>query len=319
MLPNVLVALALATAVPGPSADDALVAARVNGVPIARERAERYFEDYLVEKGRNVAAIRSPTAYEGLYREALEKLVEAELLWQEAQKRRVLATKADVEAAMAEVRAGFKTPDAYRLRLERGGFTEATYAEYLRKQLSIRELVQKEVVAHVSVPEAAVHAYYEANPARFTRPEQVRAEHVLVKVSPSAPAEQRAKARARIDAVLAELRGGASFAELARTRSDDATAAQGGDLGFFGRGQMVPPFEEAAFRLRPGEISGVVETAFGYHLIRVTERRGGDRVPEAEVRGAIREQLFAEKAQRALEERVAALRERGRVEIAGAR
>jgi peptidyl-prolyl cis-trans isomerase C len=316
MARRLVVALSLLAAFPAARADDSLVAVRVNGVAIGRERVERYFEDYLAEKGRSVAGIRSPAAYEGLYREALEKLVEAELLWQEAERRKLVAPRAEVDAALAEVRAGFKTAEAFRSRLERGGFTEATYADYLRKQLSIRKLVQKEIVARVEVRDDEVHEFYEANPARFTRPEQVRARHVLVKVAPAASEDERTKARARIEAVLADARGGASFEDLARMHSDDATAARGGDLGFFARGQMVRPFEEAAFALAPGEISGVVETPFGFHVIQVAERRGGERIAEAEARGAIRERLRTEKAERALAERVAKLRERGRVEIA---
>jgi len=314
---NVLFALAvLAAAPPAARAAEQGVAARVNGVAIRTERVERYFEDFLAEKGRNVAAIRSPAAYEALRRQALDKLIEAELLWQEAQKRKVVASKAEVDAALAEVRAGFKQPGAFERRLERGGFTLDGYAEYMRQQVSIRKLVQKEVVARVSVSDADVHAYFEANPGRFTRPEEVHARHALVKVAPTAPEEERAKARARIDALLARARGGAGFAELAREHSEDATAAAGGDLGFFARGQMVRPFEEAAFALAPGEVSDVVQTVFGYHVIAVEERRGGERIPEAEARSGIREQLFAEKAQQALAGMVEALRERGRVELA---
>ena len=163
-------ALTLAVLPPGASTDPSRVAARVNGVAIGAERAERWFEDYLAEKGRSVAAIRSPAAYQNLYREALEKLVEAELLWQEAQRRKTVASQAEVDAALAEVRAGFKAPFAFERRLERSGFTEASYAEYLRRQLSIRKLVQRDVLRSLSVSDAEVHAYYRANAARFTRP-----------------------------------------------------------------------------------------------------------------------------------------------------
>lgn len=317
MLPNALVALSLLAVLPGASFDDSRVAARVNGVPIPAERVERYFEDYLREKGRSVAAIRSPNAYEKLRRQALEELIDTELLWQEAQRRKVLASKAEVEAALRDLRAAYQTPEELRVRLEQGGFTEESYAEYLRQQLSIRKLVQKEIAARVVVGDADVHAYYEEHRERFTRPEQVRARHVLVKVAPAAPPEERARARERIEAVLAEARAGTSFPELARERSEDGTAAQGGDLGFFSRGQMVGPFEEAAFALQPGELSGVVETVFGFHVIQVEDRRPEERIAEAEVRGAIRAQLAERKAQGALAERVRALRERGHVEIAG--
>ncbi len=308
---------AAAAGEPGPAAPfEPGVAARVNGVPIRTERLERYFEDYLAEKGRSAVAIRSPAAYGVLHREALDKLIDGELLWQEAQRKKLLASKAEVEAALAEVRAGFKAPGAFQRRLERGGFTEASYAEYLRQQLSIRKLVQQRIVARVAVPDAEARAYYDANPERFTRPEQVHARHLLVKVAPTAPEEERAKARARIDELLARARGGASFADLAREHSEDPSASAGGDLGFIGRGQMVRPFEEAAFALAPGQISEVVQTVFGFHIVAAEERRGGEEIPFAEAARGIRERLFAEKAKDTLEREVKKLRERGRVVIA---
>ena len=317
MLPNVLVALTLLATIPGASFDASRVAARVNGVPIREERVERYFEGYLKEKGRNVAAIRSPSAYDRLRREALDELIDQELLWQEAQRRRLVASKADVEAALADLRAAFATREELRQRLDRAGFTEESYAETLRQQLSIQRLVKEEITSRLSVKEAEVRAYYEEHRASFTRPEQIRARHVLVKVAPTASAEEKARARGRIEAILAEARAGAPFPDLARRRSEDATAAEGGDLGFFARGQMVGPFEEAAFALQPGELSGVVETVFGFHVIQVEDRRAEERIPEAAVREKIRAQLADRKAKGALAERVRALREHGRIEVAG--
>lgn len=292
------------------------VVARVNGAPITAQRLERFFEDRLAEKGRAVASIRSPAAYAALRREALDRLVDAEVLWQEAQRAGLLATRAEVEAALAEVRAGFTRPGAFERRLERGGFDEETYREHLRRQVSIRKLVQRDVVAKVTVSDAEIRAHYEAHPERFSAPEQVRARHILARVAPGAGEDERGKARARIEAAEVRLREGAPFAEVARELSEDGTAADGGDLGFFGRGQMVPAFEAAAFALAPGERSGVVETQFGLHLIAVEARRGGERIPEAEVRGSIRELLSAEKAEAALTERIRALRGQARIELA---
>lgn len=145
------------------------VAARVNGVAVSVERLDRYFEDFLAESGRNVAAIRSPAAYRALRQQALERLVETELLWQEAQRRRRLASRAEADAALAEVRAGFKRPGAFEQRLSRGGFTPASYAEWLRVQLSIRRLVQEEIVPAVKVSDGELAAARDE--ARRTRPD----------------------------------------------------------------------------------------------------------------------------------------------------
>ncbi len=309
-------ALALLLAATAARADHVGLAARVNGRPITRDRLERYFDDYAVERGRNVASIRSPEAFKQLKRDALDQLVEQELLWQEAERRRTVAPKEEVDAALAVLRGEFKTEDAFLRRLQRGGFDPGSYSEWLKRQLSIRRLVEAEITSRVSVSEDEVHARYASRPDLFVRPESVRVRHILVKVAPGAPEADRTKALRQAEKLLAQARRqGADFAALARRHSQDDSAASGGDLGFVSRGTMVGPFEQAAFALRPGELSGVVQTIFGYHLLRAEERREAEPIPESEVREAIAKSLHAEKARAALQDRVQALRQAGRVEL----
>jgi peptidyl-prolyl cis-trans isomerase C len=168
-----LAALALAAGLapaPAARADEPGAAARVNGVEIARARLERWFEARLEEQGRLVAGIRSPEAYKAMKREALEALVDRELLWQEARRRGHVVPEAEAEAAMAVFRAEFPDAARRRLALERGGFTEEGYARYVREELSIRRYLEREVTSKVKLPVADVRAYYEAHPERFAGP-----------------------------------------------------------------------------------------------------------------------------------------------------
>ena len=158
----------------------------------------------------------------------------------------------------------------------------------------------------VTIAEGDLRSYYEQNIARYSTPEERRASHILIKADAKAPAEERAKARARAEALLAELKANpAAFAELARKNSDDpGSAANGGDLDYFSRGAMVKPFETAAFALEAGAVSGVVESDFGFHIIKLTGVRGGDKRSfetvrseiETEVRRSQAEKKFAELA-----------------------
>jgi peptidyl-prolyl cis-trans isomerase D len=145
------------------------------------------------------------------------------------------------------------------------------------------------ISAQVSVSEAEIKAWYEGNKARFQQPEERRASHILI----SAEKGDKAAAKAKAEDLLKQLAAApAGFAELARTHSQDpGSAAKGGDLGFFGRGMMVKPFEESAFALKENELSGVVESDFGFHLIKVTAIRPGQEKPLAEVRGEIQNEL----------------------------
>jgi peptidyl-prolyl cis-trans isomerase D len=160
----------------------------------------------------------------------------------------------------------------------------------------------------ISVSEDELRSYYNENTARFTTPEERRASHILIKAEKGAAAEIRAKAKAKADSLLEEAqKKGASFAELARKNSDDpGSAERGGDLDFFARGNMVKPFEDAAFALKVGETSGVVESDFGYHIIRVTAVRGGEKKSFEAVRAEIEDERKKQLAQKEFAEKAVA-------------
>jgi peptidyl-prolyl cis-trans isomerase D len=145
----------------------------------------------------------------------------------------------------------------------------------------------------LTVPEDKLREYYKENEGRYAVAEERRASHILIKADKSAPAAERAQAKAKAEALLAEVKKNpASFADVARKNSQDTgSALNGGDLDFFGRGAMVKPFEDAAFALKPGGISGVVESDFGYHIIQVTQARGGDKKSFEQVRPEIEEEV----------------------------
>ena len=182
---------------------------------------------------------------------------------------RVEPTPADVEAYYKSHEAEFRTP-------------EQAVIEYAVLDLDV-------VMKRIAVTDEDLRKYYAENASRFTSAEERQARHVLVKADKDAPPDVRQKAKAKAESLLAELRKSpASFAEVARKNSDDeGSASQGGDLGFFGRGAMVKPFEDAVFALKAGEISPVIETDFGYHVIKVEALRGGSRKPFEEVRASI--------------------------------
>ncbi len=143
----------------------------------------------------------------------------------------------------------------------------------------------------LTVPEEELRKYYTENASLYTSAEERRARHILIKADKDAAPDVRQKAKARAEALLAEARKNpAGFAELAKKNSDDAgSAAQGGDLDFFGRGAMVKPFEDAVFAMKPGEISDVVASDFGFHVIQLEATRGGDKKPYEAVRSQIEE------------------------------
>ncbi len=189
---------------------------------------------------------------------------------------------AKVEPSAAEIEAFYKDP----ARAAAFQAPEQASIEYVVLDI---EKLKKEI----TVSDAELRAYYDANLKRFSTPAERRASHILVKAEKNAPAADRERAKAKAEALLAQVRkNAASFAELARKNSDDpGSAEKGGELDFFGRDAMTKPFEDAAFALEPGQIGPVVESDFGFHVIQVTGARGGETKPFDAVKAEIEEEI----------------------------
>jgi peptidyl-prolyl cis-trans isomerase C len=135
-------------------------------------------------------------------------------------------------------------------------------------------LIKEEVLDKITVTEEQAKEYYGKHLAQFKTPEQVKIRHILIKTEKLASNDIRKKARERAEEVLKKIKAGEDFVKLATDYSDDpGSKAKGGDLGFFEKGRMVKPFDEAAFKLNPGEISEIVETVYGFHILRMDERK----------------------------------------------
>jgi peptidyl-prolyl cis-trans isomerase D len=173
-------------------------------------------------------------------------------------------------------------------------------AEYRKgEQRKIRYLLLDRDLARakIIVPPADVQRYYNDNIQQYSTPEQVRASHILLETA----GKNDADVKKRAEEILKQVKSGADFAELAKKVSEDkGSQANGGDLDYFGRGRMVPEFEEAAFSMQPGQISDLVKSQFGYHIIKVVDKRTGSTRPLDEVRAQITQQLLVERADQQL-------------------
>ncbi len=168
----------------------------------------------------------------------------------------------------------------------------AAFEQPERATVQYLVLDEEAVLRGIEVSTEDARAYYDQNKARFTTEEQRRASHILIRVEPGASDQQREAARAKAESIVQQLKDGAEFAALAASESQDpGSAAAGGDLGFFTRDMMVQPFAQAAFSLEPGQTSDVVETEFGFHVIRVTDLRAGTQKSFESVRPEIEREI----------------------------
>ena len=154
----------------------------------------------------------------------------------------------------------------------------------MRKQIQIlsdehlaKGYVQKNVLSKVKVTDKDVEEYYKNHPKEFEKPETVKARHILIGFKGDMTEDQKKELRKKADDVLKKAKGGDDFAQLASEYSDDpGSKTKGGELGYFPKGNMVPEFENAAFNLKPGEISNVIETPYGYHIIKVEDKKAAE-------------------------------------------
>ncbi len=216
-------------------------------------------------------------------KEVLERLIEEKVIIDKARERGMTVSDADIERAVdgvvQDMIRGTGSEQAFRAQLEREGLTEEDLRELYRPRLEAQilasRLVRREVSTEAEVTEAEIEEYYNENKDSFPqRPETVRLSHIYISLMPDSAAY--AQARGAAERVRERVLAGEDFAEIARELSADPSARKGGDLGYFKRGQLAPQFEEAVFSLEPGEVSEVVQTRFGFHVIKLTDMRGDE-------------------------------------------
>ncbi|HPD60814.1 MAG TPA: SurA N-terminal domain-containing protein [Thermodesulfobacteriota bacterium] len=165
-------------------------------------------------------------------------------------------------------------------------------------KISYIEFSPEDFENKATVSPEEIDEYYKNFSEEFWEPRKVHARHILIKINPGAKSEEKKEAEKKAEEILSLIKGGKSFEQMALMYSQDQiTAKEGGDLGFFPRGQMIKEFDDAAFNLKPGEVSGVVETKFGFHIIKVEEIKEERTKPLEEVKEEIREKLIKEKTQ----------------------
>lgn len=292
-------------------------AARVNGVDISYQRFNGFYVEYRNSQGVAVGARGDQLPLlTRLRKEAMDKIIEQELVRQAAAEQNIEVNDDEVDAQVEELRSIFDNPMSFNARLESEGFNEESYREHVKGMLAAKRYLDGVRGAVPPVSDEELETYYQENKRRLTFPEQVRVRHILLTWKPMGTGDDRAAIRAQMKPLLERARNGEDFAKLARQYSDDyATAKNGGDTGLFHRGQMVPAFEEVAFSLKPGAISEPVETPYGVHILRLEEHLEPRLVPLDEVREQLREHVRNERAEQAVNEEIARLRAAADIEI----
>jgi peptidyl-prolyl cis-trans isomerase C len=285
----------------------------VNGTVITRgdfDREMNRVRQQLSRMGRPLTR----TQLSSVENRVLENLITNELLFQETKKKGIKAEEQAVNEQLNKIKQRFPNEEAYKSTIGKMNLSEADIITQIEKGLSIQQLVKQEFSPKVNVSDKETRAYYDGNKDMFKRPEEVRASHILIKVDSKADKSQKADAYKKISEIQVKIKQGGDFATLAKEFSEGPSNVKGGDLGFFKRGQMVKPFEEAAFALSPGQVSGIVETRFGYHIIKVFEKNPESVSGYSAVKDRLKQSLEQQEVQKLMEVYVEGLKTNGKVE-----
>ncbi len=250
-----------------------------------------------------------------MQRRALDNIIDRLLLLQAAEKEGMLPDETFTRQYMEDMKSRFPSPEAFQARLLQEGLTEDQLFGEIRKDLAISSYMREASPDTAQISPAEARSYYDGHPEEFQTAEMAHARHILVQVEPTATDDLKARAREKAERLLLRVKRGEDFATVARDSSDCPSASRGGDLGFFGRGQMVPSFEQAAFALEPGGVSEVVETQFGFHIIRLEEKKAPSAIPyDPNLEGQLTGYLKQLRQKEIFEKRLEHLRETAKIE-----
>lgn len=288
------------------------VVARVNGEPIERwelESAVREIETLSMHP--LISAERDETM-----RAIVDRLIGHHLAAQEARAETLGASAAEVQASMDQAEHEFSNKDDFAKMLEDLKMSVEQFRHQTQIRLELSKFIRAKIAPAIKIDQKAVAAYYSQNLPRFQQPETVRTSHIFISVPPGSSPAQREAGRAKAAAVLGQLRGGVDFAVLARSQSEDPGSAEaGGDIGTIARGQSEPSFEIAAFALQPGQLSDVVETSLGFHVIKGSEHHQATTSSLDQVRSEIEQLIVQEKQNERFSTFIEGAKAKGRIEV----
>jgi parvulin-like peptidyl-prolyl isomerase len=296
--------------------DPSVVVARVNGVAIVNGDLQAAMDTRLPMSSyhRNV----SPEKQAELRREALDSLIDEELRYQEAVRLRVPVAPQEVERALDRARKAYKGgPQAFERARLASGATMPQLRSGIKRGLMIKKLYDRAVAPSCVVTANDAQTFYTSNRQRFVQPEQLRPFLITIGVSPSASKKEWDEAREKAKDLAGQLAAGASFEALARQHSSDPSKTKGGDLGFVHRGRLIDEFETALKAMSVGQVSGIIQSIYGFHLIRLADIRPAAQKSFAEVKTQLVRDLAETRCSDATARWTRRLRAAAKIQIVG--
>lgn len=292
--------------------------ATINGKPILAKQLEDAFKSHTQQ---------NPQMKENLPEEQMKKLrqillnqlIEMELILQEGEKLKIQPTDEEITARVEQIKKQYPSETEFAQKLQEQNLTLESLIQELKKNFVISKVIHQHISTSqqnsAPISDEEMKTYYDAHKDQFLQKEMVRARHILVKVPKEADEATSKKAKDKIAEILKKAKAGEAFDQLAQKNSECPSGANGGDLGFFTADQMVPEFSKVAFSLKVGEMSDIVQTQFGYHIILVTETKAASEKTFEESKEQIKQSLAGKKQGSSIRDYIQSLREKAEVKI----
>jgi peptidyl-prolyl cis-trans isomerase C len=294
------------------------VAVTVNGIDILESKIEAEIKPQLEKMAQQLSPQFVEQYKKQLREKTLEGMIEMLLLDKEVKDANIVVTDEEVIEHINKIASqeGLSLDD-FKALVEAYGQTFEKIKQQLQKGLGYQKLMDAQFADKINITEDDTKKYYSEHKSEFETPEEVRASHILITpdtTDPNTdPNEADAKAKAKAEGLLKQIKEGANFAELAKENSSCPSAAGGGDLNFFSRGRMVPAFEEAAFKLQVGQVSDIVQTQFGYHIIKVTDHKEAGAITFEQAKDDILQTLTRERQNELARQYIKSLRDKANI------
>lgn len=249
-------------------------------------------------------------------KQALDLLVTKILLKQEIKNYTIEIAQAEIDHAIEQFKRNFASDTEYEEKLKKEGLTIEQFRQNIKTELQINKLLEIEIKNEsIQITKEEANNFYLKNSDKFLTHEKVHARHILIRLDKDASQANKTKARKKAESVLRKLKNGSDFSELAQKYSEGPSASKGGDLGYFSKGDMVKTFEDKVFSMKPGEISDVVETQLGFHIIKLEDYKGAGKKSFEEVEEDIKAYLKVKKANEMFEDYIEKLKLKAHIQV----
>lgn len=310
------VIMVLSSGVMAPAETVDRIVAVVNGDIIVLSELRQISRNYLDRMSDQFKVAGGDEQLREAERRILDQLIDEKLVNQEADRLAITFSEREVDMAVKDMQNRNKLNDAqFAAALAEEGMTMPKYREQLKSQMKKVRVIDQEIKSRIQVSKEEVDAYYEKHADDFNAEPEVRIQQIRLIIPPESSAGEVNRIQAQAESILAKIKGGEEFTSLVGLYSQDPTAQAGGDMGIFKRGELLPAIDEYAFSMKPGEVSPVIRTEGGFHIVKVLGRREPTALSDEERRAEVKDVIFSEKAEEDFKVWIEKLRKKAYIEV----